>query len=67
MNSCQTAMGFDMKKMAHERAGSQTPMNLREESNSITINMDTEAIEGQEYDLDLSKFTSRQVETYRVN
>lgn len=30
-----------------------------------SLNMDTEALEEQEYDLDLEKFTSRVVETYR--
>lgn len=55
----------EMRKMAHERASSETPINVQE--NTEAINMDTEAIENQEYDLDLSKFTSRQVETYRIN
>ena len=50
----------EIRKMVHERVSSQTPV-LADSS----LNMDTEAIEGQEYDLNLSKFTSRVVETYR--
>ena len=46
--------------MAHERVSSQSQI-LGETS----LNMDTEVLEGQEYDLDLTKFTSRVVETYR--
>ena len=54
---------MEMRKMVHERASSQTPVLADSD-----LNMDTEALEGQDYDdLDLSKFTSRVVETYRVD
>ena len=59
LNSYYNHSKVEMRKMAHERASSHTPV-LAENS----LNMDTEALEGQDYDLDLSKFTSRVVETY---
>ena len=62
----------------HERASSQTPALFDAMGGNVaetSLNMDTEALEGQEYDdLEFSKFTSRlqksdysSVQTYRVD
>ena len=62
------------KMMLHERASSQTPALNDEmaanEEGDISLNMDTDALDGQSYDMDLTKFTSRlqkDIETFRYD